>query len=216
MLLSQCKYVRLAKERNYDNYRMCSVSDLKNLGVWDSFTQYHKETISNAGAMVAIFNTINNKPASIIFRGVSGKVFMDYSVTQVFYGLDRLPDTFKYGDWLVLCEGIYDSDVLRIIEPNTIAVLTSDISNFKAEILKTITDKFIIAYDSDTAGDKGFLSTSKRLDRAERLVVYGDDKDIGVLGECLFNGDTTGYNERISYYKREIANCKSDIGFIDF
>ena len=68
-----------------------------------------------------------------------------------------------------------------------------------------MTDKFIVAFDSDTAGHIGFDKALKRLKKdntiVQHLQVYGDDKDVGVLGEII---DSSEYKKRLEYYMKNI------------
>lgn len=212
-ILDGSKYTRIARDYNYTNYKLCSYLDIKNLGLEDSFTTYQKQFFAEAGACIAIFNELNGKLISIVFRAVSEKAFMDYSMTYSLYGYDMIDPDFKYGDYLVLTEGIYDADSFRRIYPNTVAMLTSNITLMQASILKTMTDKFIIAFDSDTAGDKGFTTAIKRLGTdIKKLKVYPGDKDLGVMEEIRIS-DPYGFNERDSYYKEELMECMTTDGF---
>lgn len=138
---------------------------------------------------------------------------MDYSLTYSLYGFDMINPDFKYGDYLILTEGIYDADSLRRIFPNVVAMLTSNITIMQAAILKTMTDKFIIAFDADNAGESGFETALKRLGTdIKKLRIFGSDKDLGVMEE-IKNYDPEGFKERGEYYKQEIEECMTDIGF---
>ena len=131
---------------------------------------------------------------------------MDYSALQSLYGFDLIDDTFRYGDWLVLTEGFYDADVLRTIYPNVVAMQTSNVNALQSQILLTMTDKFIVAFDSDNAGYIGYDKALKRLKRdntiVQHLQVYGDDKDVGVLGEIIYSSEE--YKKRLEYYTKNI------------
>lgn len=212
-VLDSSKYVRIARDYQYKNYKMCSWKDIQRLGLEDSFTTYQKQFFADAGATVAIFNELNGKLLSVVFRAVSSKDFMDYSLSYSIYGYDMIDPNFKYGDYLIITEGIYDADSLRRVYPNTIATLTSNITLMQSEVLKTMTDKFIIAFDSDKAGESGFSAALKRLGTdIKKLKIYPGDKDPGVLEEKK-KIDVVGYNERVSYYKEEIEDCMTGLGF---
>jgi hypothetical protein len=83
----------------------------------------------------------------------------------------------------------------------------------QCEVLKTLTDKFIVAFDSDDAGESGFKTALNRLGTdIKKLKVYPGDKDVGVMEE-LKNVNSYEFNERLKYYTEEIEECKTGIGF---
>lgn len=205
--LDSSKYVRLARQYQYRNYRLFKYSDIRRLGLHSSLSQFHHKFISDCGgAVICILNSLNGKAISCVFRGITTKDFVDYSALQSFYGFDLLDENFRYGDWLVLTEGFYDADVLRSIYPNVVAMQTSNVNALQAQILLTMTDKFIVAFDSDNAGYIGYDKALKRLKRdntiVQQLKVYGDDKDVGVLGEIIYSSEE--YKKRLEYYTNSI------------
>ena len=212
-VLDSSKYTRIARDYQYKNYKFCSYADIKRLGLEDSFTTYQKQFFSEAGATIAIFNELGGKLISVVFRSVSEKAFMDYSLVYSLYGYDLIPDDFKYGDYLVITEGLYDADSLRRIYPYTVAMLTSNITVMQAAILKTMTDKFIIAFDADSAGESGFNKALKRLGTdIKKLPMYPGDKDLGIIEEIKLS-DPKGFKDRDEFYREKIQECKSSIGF---
>lgn len=209
--LDSSKYVRLARQYQYRNYRLFKYSDIRRLGLQSSLSQFHHKFIADCGgAVICILNSLNGKAISCVFRGITTKDFVDYSALQSFYGFDLLDENFKYGDWLVLTEGFYDADVLRRIYPNVVAMQTSNVNALQAQILLTMTDKFIVAFDSDNAGYIGYDKALKRLKRdttiVQHLKVYGDDKDVGVLGEIIYSSEE--YKKRLEYYTNKIDELK--------
>ena len=126
------------------------------------------------------------------------------------YGFDMIDPNFKYGDWVIIVEGLYDADVLRSIYPNVLAMQTSNVNSLQREILLSMSNKFIVAFDSDTAGSVGFDKAYHRLKRdntiVQRLQVYGNDKDVGMLEEFRVNSDE--YSKRKTYYTNTIAELK--------
>jgi hypothetical protein len=212
-ILDASKYTRLARDYHFGNYKMCSWMDIKNLGLEDSFTTYQKQFFADAGATIAIFNELNGKLISVVFRSISEKAFMDYSITYNLYGYDMIDPDFKYGDYLVLTEGIYDADCFRRIYPNTMAMLTSNITLMQSAILKTLTDKFIIAFDSDNAGDKGFSTAIKRLGvDIKKLKIYPGDKDLGEMEEMRLQSPYE-FEKRNEFYREMLHECFTTDGF---
>ena len=214
-IIDSSKYTKIARDRNLLNYRLCTYMDIKNLGIEKSLTGYQKRFIASSGATIAILNTLNNKPVSVVFRTISGKGFMDYSMIYSLYGFDQMSEDFKYGDYIVVVEGLYDADALRQIYPNVLASLTSNITLMQCEILKSMTDKFIIAFDNDEAGENGFLKAVKRLGEVQKMNIYGKDKDIGNMEE-FYGVNNEEYNARREYYTKQIERLTSEFSiFLD-
>lgn len=204
------KYIELALKYNCKNYRICTVYDIYSLGLFNSFSYFAKEFINNSGRFLVILNELNGKPISSVFRGLDKKDFFDFSVYYCPYGLDLIDENFRYGDYLVLTEGIYDADCFRGIYKNTISMLTSSITIMQAEILNTLTNKFILIYDNDEAGKEGIEKSYKRLKNinpkaeVEIIRTYPDDKDIGEMEEYLLKGKKEEYEIRRDYYRSMI------------
>jgi hypothetical protein len=212
-VLDSCKYIRLARKYHYINYKLIFYKDIRPWGLGGSFSTYQSQFFADAGCTIGVFNTLNSKLTSIIFRATNSKDFMNYCKTYTFYGYDLIDPNFKYGDWLVITEGIYDADVLRPLYPNVVATLTSSVTIMMAEVLKLMTNRFIIAYDSDEAGASGFDKAFQRLSRdggiVKRLPVFLGDKDIGSMEE-IEESNPSGYSTRWNYYKSTLKNIMSD------
>ena len=213
-ILDQCKYVRLARRHHYKNYRLLFYKDIKPWGLLGSFSTYQAQFFADSGCTLGVFNTLNGIPTSIVWRATNAKEFMNYSLVYSVYGFDLIDPNFKFGDWMVLTEGIYDADVLRQIYPNVIATLTSSVTVHMAEVLKLMTDRFIIAYDSDKAGNSGFEKAFKRLGNAEgdnvkKLPIFPGDKDIGEMEEKLEKSPTE-FAIRYEFYKQKLDEVMND------
>lgn len=210
------KYIDLALKYKFDNYRICTLNDLSKLGLMKSFTENQRNFFNESGEFVAIFNTIGGKPVSLVFRSIEGKKFVDFSMFYTLYGLDLIDSSFKYGDWLVLTEGIYDADSFRSIYRNVVALLTSNVTIMQSEVLNTITDKFIIAFDNDEGGRFGVNKSLKRLKESndscvvEVMNLFSRDKDLGEMEEK--SGDLEGYELRRGYYKSFIVGTLGSYG----
>ncbi len=212
-ILDASKYTRIARDYKYANYKLCSYADIKRLGLEDSFTTYQRQFFAEAGLTLAIFNELGGELVSVVFRSVVEKAFMDFSLVYSLYGYDMLSDDFKYGDYIILTEGLYDADALRRIYPNVVAMLTSNITIMQAEILKTMTNNFIVAFDADDAGESGFQKALKRLGTdIKKLSIYPGDKDIGVMEEIKYS-NPSGFKDRDRFYREEIEDCKNELGF---
>lgn len=211
-ILDESKYVRLARDHNYQNYKLLLWQDIKKWGLSESFTTYQKKFFAEAGACVAIMNEMNGNLISIVFRSASAKEFMNYSLFYSLYGYDMIDPNFKYGDPLVITEGLYDADVLRQIYRNVVATQTSNVTVIQAAILKTMTNKFIIGFDDDKAGVSGFSKAVKRLGtEIKKLPIYPGDKDIGEMEEKRHK-DPQGFSIRYQFYQEELQKCFEDDG----
>ena len=209
-VLDQSKYVKLARRYNLRNYRLVLYKDLKKWGIYDSFTKYQKTIFATSGATIAILNELNDNLISIVFRSTTEKEFINYSLFYSIYGFDMIDPNFKYGQHIVITEGLYDADVLRQIYPNVVATQTSNVTVSQSIVLKLMTDKFIIAFDSDDAGASGLEKAMKRLGDVEHLPIYPKDKDIGNMEEYLDRGDQYNYDIRRAFYKERLDDCMND------
>lgn len=209
-ILDESKYVRLAREHHYANYKLFLYGDLKKWGMSESFTTYQKRFFAEAGASIAVMNTMNGNLISIVFRSASAKEFMNYSLFYSLYGYDMIDPNFKYGDFLVITEGLYDADVLRQIYPNVVATQTSNVTVIQSAVLKTMTNRFIIAFDDDKAGISGFSKAVTRLgSNIKRLPIFPGDKDIGEMEEKRYENPQE-FSIRYQFYKEELQKCFED------
>lgn len=209
-ILDESKYVRLAREHNYQNYKLLLYSDVKKWELSESFSTFQKKFFAEAGASIAIMNEMNGNLISIVFRSASAKEFMNYSLFYSIYGYDMIDPNFKYGDWLVVTEGLYDADVFRQIYPNVVATQTSNVTVIQAAVLKTMTNRFIIAFDDDKAGISGFSKAVHRLgDNIKRLPIFSGDKDLGEMEEYRYKAPQE-FSIRYKFYEEELQKCFED------
>ena len=212
-VLDSSKYVRLARDYHYTNYRFLRYQDLSDWGLLSSFSPYQRHFISSSGAVLAIFNSLNKKPVSIVFRSLDKKEFMDYSYIYSVYGYDMMDSNFKYGDYLIVTEGLYDADTIRQIYPNVVATQTSNITLLQKDILLSMTDKFILGFDADDAGENGFKKALQRLGTdIKKLPIYGSDKDLGVMEEVKNN--SFEFKLRREFYIKALEECREGEGFL--
>lgn len=154
---SKFPYIHYAYKYKPDNYRLITSGELfvrgRNLQIPQylvQFMSYHEEALMMA-------NIIADKVINIIFRSITtNKEFMKVgNMKSTFYGLGKLSKDFKYGDTILLTEGHLDRDMMSIIYPNTLGIMTSHLSRNQVELLKGLTNKFILMLDNDEAGIKG-------------------------------------------------------------
>jgi hypothetical protein len=203
------KYLDLAIKYNMGNYMVGSIAELHSLDIMKSLSYFIKKFFNEHGEFLAVFNELNGKPTSIVFRSIYTKAFLDYSYVSGVYGLDLIDENFVFGKTLIITEGIYDADVFRNnIYNNIISTLTSNLTLLQAEILCTLTDKFILAFDNDKGGMDGIEVATKRLRKTNPKVIveilnpYYEDKDLGQLEEVI---DPNEKELRLMYYKNMLG-----------
>lgn len=201
------KYVELALKFNYTHYRICTVSDLFDWGLLASFSKFAREFVNDSGLLLVVFNVMADKPLSIVLKKINKKEFLDFSIYTGIYGLDLISSDFRYGDYLLVTEGIYDADSFRHLYKNVVSVMTSTVSIMQSEVLTSITDKFLFAFDSDEAGIGGYYKAEARMRslnkkiKVGKLDIFTGDKDLGNMEEYILRGDQSKYNNRFLYYK---------------
>lgn len=174
------KYVTLKNTENILHWRIVSLTQLVKKKLFPKFGTQYREFLSRSEHIIFMFNMIGKKPVAVVMRSIKDKEFYDISLgSNIVYGLGELPDDFEYGDKLFLTEGLFDKEVASVyleryrnetgdrIYP--IGILTSSVTNKKAELLSHVTNNFILNPDNDKAGENS-ISTSKK-----RLVSYSSD-----------------------------------------
>jgi len=109
----------------------------------------------------------------IVVRSLVQKSFYGYVEFPVMlWGMENFKG-FKYGDPIVLVEGIKDATVVRKKYPYVLSYLTSGVGKYKWEFLRKMTDKFLVIPDNDKAGRE----FGERLHGV--MVQYPVHKDVG-------------------------------------
>ena len=204
---SSFPYIHLAYKTKRQNYRLISSGELfvrgRNLQIPDylyQFMNFHNEAL-----MIA--NIVDNKVLSIVFRSIDkNKEFMKIGTTKsTFYGLGELSENFRYGIPILLVEGHLDRDMMTTIYPNTLAIMTNQLSKSQVEILRLLTNKFILMLDNDEAGLKGQKIAKYQLKGCKILELKHDCylKDAGDLVKLELTNKIK-YDEIIENYKTQI------------
>lgn len=154
---SKFPYIHLAYKYNKQNYRLISSGELFIRGKHLDIPTYLYQYMSYHNEAVMIANVICDKVVSLVFRSINtNKEFMKVGTTKsTFYGLGELSKDFTYGKPILLVEGHLDRDMMATIYPNTLGVMTNSLSNSQVELLKGLTNSFILMFDNDEAGIKG-------------------------------------------------------------
>lgn len=171
------------------------VIDCKYLDINDIITHETpvNQYITEHGVILLFPNIINGQIVDIFVRSINTTKSnpLKLGSTQFPFGIGNLKENFKYGDTLVLVEGIGDLGTLNFILPevDVISVQSNALSKNHTMLLSQVTNNFIILFDNDTAGIKGANITKNRLERLGCNVKiakqYGKLKDTGNLLEIL-------------------------------
>ena len=194
----------------------CGYKYLSSFKVFNSdfkFPEYIISYLSIHGDCIMIPNIIDDVIYSITLRNLSGKKqFLKIgNVSQFLYNLGNLPKEFHYGNTLLIVEGNFDCDYIKSMFPNTVACLTNALSNSQLDIISRLTNKVILAFDNDEAGDKGFYISKKKLEELGISVIrfkHNDSlKDFGDLYDLQFK-DSNEYEYICRSYKLQLDNLK--------
>lgn len=208
------KYTFLGNTYKFPHYRILTIGDIvsKKLRKEIDLPTYVMDFVGENGAVLCVANIVNRQVVCCVLRTLNGKEFSVYgSSKKTFYGLGMLSKNFKYGDPIILVEGIADRDVISSFYPNTLGCMTSHMSTMQFEILKVLTDKVILGYDNDEAGIKGSKKDSWRCKQEgiawRKLHHFHDFKDAGDLAESLYTNDEMLFQQASLYYKNVINSA---------
>jgi len=203
------KYLYYMKN-NKTQYRYLNATKIL-LALGNELPAYFREYLGYAGDSIVIPNIINKYFYSLTFRNINGeKRFLKLGNTsQLLYNLGNLPSDFKYGTPLLIVEGNLDCDVAKEIYPYTVATLTNSISQTQLQLIKGLTNKVILAYDNDEAGNTGYNKNAFKL-AAQGIMVKRFEYSNGIhdFGDLLElkQRDIFEYNYLVQLYKVRIAS----------
>lgn len=205
---SKFPYIHLAYKYNIDNYRLISSGELFIRGKHLDIPQYLVQFMSFHNEALMIANIIEDKVINIVFRSINtNKEFMKVGTTKsTFYGLGKLSKDFKYGDPILLVEGHLDRDMMSVLYQNTLGVMTAHLSKSQIELLKGLTNKFILMFDNDEAGIKGQKDTFYKL-KGNKVSIFEHNyklKDAGDLVKLDITNHSL-FNEIINDYKTQLC-----------
>ncbi len=204
---SKFSYIHYAYKYKPDNYRLITSGELFIRGRNLQIPQYLVQFMSFHGEAIMMANIIANKVINIVFRSINtNKEFMKVgNMKSTFYGLGKLSKDFKYGDTILLVEGHLDRDMMSTIFPNTLGIMTSHLSKNQVELLKGLTNKFILMLDNDEAGKKGQSYAKYQLKGCKISELKHDIslKDAGDLVKLDITNHSK-FEEIVSDYKLQI------------
>jgi len=114
----------------------------------------------------------------LIVRTSDGKFFKVFRNKLVVFGLANLGG-FKFGEPLVLVEGVKDALAVSLFYPYVLAYLTAQPPKLLLQVISYLTDKVLVFVDNDRAG----LQAAKNLQKRGLYVVPSLFKDLGQLWE---------------------------------
>ena len=204
---SKFPYIHLAYKYNKQNYRLISSGELFIRGKHLDIPTYLYQYMSYHNEAIMIANIICDKVISLVFRSINtNKEFMKVGTTKsTFYGLGELSKDFTYGKPILLVEGHLDRDMMATIYPNTLGVMTNSLSNSQVELLKGLTNSFILMFDNDEAGIKGQRYAKYKLsgNRIYELKHDSSLKDAGDLVKLSMT-DKLDYDLILNRYKLQL------------
>lgn len=203
-------YLHLAYKNHYKHYRLISSGEIFMKSKSIKIPEFVKAFIINNNEVLMMANIISGKVVGLTFRTINGaKDFLTWGNNKGnFYGLGQLQPDFKFGDPVILVEGLMDCDVIKQFYPNTMAVLTSSLTRNQVATLTRLTDRVILMLDNDEAGKKGTVASEKSLKNKCMVQVFQHHsrlKDAGDIIKLEINNDPD-YNFIVQYYKTCINN----------
>ena len=131
----------------------------------------------------------DNSIYGFVLKSVNSKNFYNYRINKNFplvFGLEDFSD-YRYNDLILLCEGIKDVQMLKLVYKYSLAYLTSQPSKSLWNYLTQITNKIIIIPDKDEAG-KNFIDLDKKYkdnkySKIDKYYCQSGKKDFGEYWE---------------------------------
>ena len=204
------KYLHLAYKNKYKHYRLITYGEIFIKGKKLEIPEFVKAFIQNNNQVLMMANIISGKVVGITFRTIEGeKDFLTWGNNKGnFYGLGQLDKDFKYGDTIILVEGLMDCDVVKQYYNNTMAVLTSGLTKNQVAVLTRLTNNVILMFDNDDAGRKGTKVSEQALGGKCNTRVFQHHnkcKDPGDIVKLELEHDED-YDFIEMYYKMSINN----------
>lgn len=168
--------------------------------------------------VLLIPNRVNDVIVDIFVRPLEGKGNpLKLVESSLPYGIGKLQKDFKYGDFIVLVEGIGDYGALKFIDPtiNVLAVGTNGVTADLYPIIASLTSNVILIPDNDKAGRsqvRTVINKFKSLGVSVSVIKqYSNFKDTGELLDILVEQQTSKELLMLiaDYYKTQIAFAKS-------
>lgn len=201
-------------KNKYTYFSQYNIVPCKYLDVNDILTNPNvqlKNFITEFEQILLFPNYVNGVLTDITIRSINGRGHLKLGSNQFPYNIGNLSESFRYGDTLYIVEGIGDLIAIKLINPNIniIAMQSSSLPKQYFEMLKSITNNFVLLHDNDEAGESGsikmkreFAKHSLNLDSYPPLNLY-NMKDAGDLLDKI-----------IEYHKNPIPSLLQQIKVI--
>lgn len=210
---SKNPYLHLAFKNHYKHYRLITSGEVFIKAKNFSVPEFVKAFITNNNQVLMMANIISGKVVGLTFRTIEGpKDFLTWGNNKGnFYGLGQLSQSFKYGDPIILVEGLMDCDVVKQYYPNTMAVLTAGLTKNQVAVITRLTNRVILMLDNDEAGERGTYLSENAIKNKCSITVFKHHpkcKDPGDLIKLELNNDPD-YDFIETYYRMGINNIVS-------
>lgn len=204
------KYLHLAYKNKFKHYRLITGGEILVKGRNLDIPEFVKAFIANNNQVLMMANIIAGKVVGLTFRTIEGpKDFLTWGNNKGnFYGLGQLSQSFKYGDPIILVEGLMDCDVIKQYYPNTMAVLTSGLTKNQTAVLTRLTNNVILMFDNDEAGERGTRFSEQAIKDKCMVKIFKHHpkcKDPGDIVSLELNKDED-YDFINKYYEMSIQN----------
>lgn len=204
------KYLHLAYKCKFKHYKLITGGEILIKGRGLDIPEFVKAFIANNNQVLMMANIISGKVVGLTFRTVEGpKDFLTWGNNKGnFYGLGQLSPSFKYGDPIILVEGLMDCDVIKQYYPNTMAVLTSGLTKNQVAVLTRLTNNVILMLDNDEAGERGTVLSERAIKDKCMVKIFKHHpkcKDPGDIVSLELNKDED-YDFINKYYEMGIQN----------
>ena len=189
----------------------------KTYGNADAFRKIKHFTVDNEYFYMIPVTTVKETIVGFILRGVTrsdyATISREFSDNEkrvpLMFGFDKRFENFdkyKVCPPIVVCEGSKDCIFLKQFYPYTVAVNTNSMG-LNAQVLINLSNKFVLAYDNDKAGQEGIVR-DKRILRSFGVQVSSleldrtqDENGKFLIKDC---SDYTKYPNKISKLKEEL------------
>lgn len=199
---------------DFGHYRYVDISSIQNLKRGEDLAEYVYDFIMEQGECLLLCHVYNGHCDYLAIRSLRAKEFLTYGDKKgIPYGLYYLDPDFKYGDLIVIVEGVKDRDALvKYVYRNVIANSGAGLSKLAKEILPFITNRVLLLYDNDETGNKSSYYDAKYLASVGISVVRGKHpnkvKDSGTLIEYERALKSFELEALIKAYSKIIENAK--------
>lgn len=182
-----------------------------------AFSKIKHFTLDNEYFYMIPVTTVKETIVGFILRGVLrsdySTVSREFSTNEsrvpIMFGFNKKFenfDNYRTCPPIVICEGSKDCIFLKQFYPYTVAINTSSMG-LNAQVLINLSNKFVLAYDNDKAGQEGIIRDKRTLRSMGAQVVSleldkaRDEFDRPLFKDC---SDYLGHPDKIKKLKEEL------------